>query len=214
MGLFSRYDREPAKSNPEPAKSGFQPTAKTPAGTPASTTTSKNPAKKTIPTPTRRQAEQARRDRIQPVLTRKESRRKENESRYRARDEAMAKVHAKPHNALIRDWIDRRWNVAEFILPAMILFFVATIAIMYIWPSVMTWASYIIWAVFALLILDTIWMWIGLRRQLKIHFPNEPIKGKFSYALTRMMLLRRSRMPPPRVKRGTRFVWPNPDDHR
>ena len=198
MGLFSRYDREPAK----------------PAQAPSDSAGARGPTKKAIPTPTRRAAEQARRDRIQPVLTKKQARQKQREAEYKTRDEAMARTHAKPYNAMIRDWIDRRWNVAEFILPVMVLFFVGTIIAAQFWPQVMVYGTYAIWVIVALLILDTFWMWFGLRQQLREHFPEEALKGKFSYALSRIMLMRRSRIPGPRVKRGTRFVWPNPEDRR
>ena len=200
MGLFSRYDREPA----QPAKPAQAPPE---AG-------ARGPAKKAIPTPTRRAAEQARRERIQPVLTKKQVKQKQREAEYKMRDEAMAKTHAKPYNVMIRDWIDRRWNIAEFILPVMILFFVGTIVAAQFWPAVMMYGTYGIWIIVGLLILDTFWMWIGLRQQLRTYFPDEAFKGKFSYALSRMMLMRRSRIPAPRVKRGTSFVWPNPGDRR
>jgi len=200
VGLFSRYDR----ATPEPAA----------ASTPIEPGGAKGPTKKSIPTPTRRAAEQARRDRIAPVLTKKQAKQKQREAEYKLRDEAMARTHAKPYNVMIRDWIDRRWNIAEFILPVMILFFVGTIIAAQFWVEVMVYGTYAIWAIVAILIIDTVWMWLGLRQQLRTHFPSEPFKGKFSYALSRMMLMRRSRIPAPRVKRGTRFIWPNPEDRR
>ncbi len=200
MSLFKPYDKEPKDDKTAAAPGGQAAATPPPSG------------KKNIPTPTRRQAEQARRDRLQPVLTRKQSRAREREARYRARDEAMAKTHARPYNALIRDWVDHRWNLAEFALPVMVLLFMLTIVGSYIDPQLMLYSPYVIWGVFLLLILDTVFMWFGARKHLQIHFPDEPLKGKFSYAFSRSMLMRRSRMPIPRIKRGTKFTWPPSGD--
>jgi hypothetical protein len=200
VGLFKPYGARPDAS------------AQTPTATDTSST--RGPAKKTIATPSRKQAEADRRNRIQPVLTRKESKAAERDARFKARDEASAKMNAVPSNALIRDWVDRRINVAEFALPLMLLVFVVTIAGTYFWPGFMLVVSYAIWGIFALLILDVTWMWMGLRRQLGIFFPHESRKGKLGYALSRVMLMRRSRVPAPRVKRGEKFQWPNPADSR
>ncbi|MDR0488643.1 MAG: DUF3043 domain-containing protein [Propionibacteriaceae bacterium] len=189
MGLFKPYDAEPTKEVQTPPK-------------PNAT------AKKSIPTPTRKQAEQARRQRLQPVLTRKQANAIEREARYKSRDEQLAKTHALPYNALIRDWVDHRWNLAEFALPGMLLVFVGTMVGAYFLPSLMMATSYIIWGIFLLLIIDTFLMWFGCRTNLKLYFPGEPLKGKFSYAMSRSMLMRRSRIPAPRVKRGSRFQWP------
>ena len=203
MGLFKPYDKDKDKATAEQASEPD-----------AAVSQVKTPTKKAIPTPTRKQAEQARRDRIQPVLTKKEAKRAEQTARYKARDEQMAKVNALPYNALIRDWVDRRWNLAEFALPGLLLVFVATIAGSSYWPPLMMISSYLVYGIFGLIVLDTIWMWAGLRKQLWAAFPGISLKRKFSYALSRSMLFRRSRTPPPRVKRGSKFVWPNPEDVR
>jgi len=172
----------------------------------------KGPAKKTVATPTRRQAEQARRDRIQPTLTPKQAKAREREARYKERGEAEAKIHARPVNTMCRDWVDRRWNLIEFILPVMLLLFVGSIVGSGAVPLLVGISAYLIWGVFILVILDMTIMWMGLRRQLRTHFPSEPLKGKFRYVLSRAMLMRRSRVPAPRVKRGTKFVWPPAED--
>ena len=202
MGLFKPYE-QPAKATGD----NLEPVAQTGPVKVAAT-------KKSIPTPTRKQAEQARRQRIQPVLTRQQAKAKEREAKYKARDESMARVNARPYNAMIRDYVDGRWNLAEFILPLILLVFVATIIGAY-WSRALTYvSSYVVWAIFALLIIDVVWMWLGLRTQLKRHFPDQPLKGKFSYALSRCMMMRRSRTPAPRVKRGTKFTWPPKEELR
>lgn len=191
MGLFKPYDEQPTEvSTPGSA----QPPVKT--------------QKKSIPTPTRKQAEAARRNRIQPVLTAKQAKAQERQARYRARDAEMAKTNSLPYNTMIRDWVDHRWNIAEFALPILILMFVATLLMSTRFPALYSVFPIVIWGFFGLLVLDTVLMWFGCRTQLKNHFPHEPLKGKFSYAMSRSMMMRRSRNPVPRVKRGSKFSWP------
>jgi len=202
VGLFKPYDKDKATED----KKVEEPTPETGAVKPST--------KKSIPTPTRKQAEQARRDRIQPVLTKKEVKKREKDAQFKARDEQMAKVNSQPYNVLIRDWVDRRWNLAEFALPGMLLVFVISIVATSYWPPLMVVSTYLIYAVFAVVVLDTAWMWYGLRKKLKEVFPDISLKRKLSYAMSRALLFRRSRTPAPRVKRGTKFVWPNPEDHR
>ncbi len=212
MGLFKAYDADAKAKQPETA------TPKSPSASAGSVNASnesgslKNPAKKSIPTPTRRQAEEARRQRLQPVLSKKEARLKEREARNRARDESMERVHARPYNALIRDWVDHRLNLAEFMMPLMLLVLVVALVGSTWLPAVMLVSMYAIWALVILLVLDTGWMWFGCRKQLKAHFPDQPLKGKMSYAISRAMLMRRSRQPAPRVKRFAKFAWPHQSD--
>ena len=198
MALFKPYDNgtnSPATSEP--------------ASVPQA---AKNPTKKQVPTPTRKQAEQARRDRIQPVLTKREAKLKEKEARYKALNETNAKVAARPVNTLIRDWVDHRWNLSEFAIPVMLLIFVAMMVAGYLWPAVVLVLPWLVYAVAILMVVDVAVMWLGLRHQVQLYFPGEPMKGKLSYAFSRAMLFRRSRQPAPRVKRGSKFVWPNPED--
>ena len=198
MALFKPYDNGTASSQKT------QP--------PSETETAKNPAKKQVPTPTRKQAEQARRDRIQPVLTKRQANLKNKEAKYKAQNEAMAKVHSRPVNVMIRDWVDHRWNLAEYAMPGMLLVFVGLMIGAYVWAPLALILPWVIYAVFFLLVIDIAIMLLGMRHQVNIYFPGEPMKGKWSYAASRAMMFRRSRQPAPRVKRGTKFIWPNPDD--
>jgi len=198
VALFKPYDNGSASSE----------TTQSPTETP----TQKMPAKKSVPTPTRKQAEQARRDRIQPVLTKKQANLKNKEARYKAQNEAMAKVHARPVNALIRDWVDHRFNLAEFGMPAMLLIFAAMLVGSYAWPPLVMVLPWVVYGVAILMVIDISIMFLGLRHQIRIYFPGESMKGKWGYAFSRAVMFRRSRSPAPRIKRGTKFTWPNPED--
>ncbi len=73
--------------------------------------------RKTAPTPTRREAEAARRARLNPQLSPKEARKRDRQAQYAARDKQFATVEASPARTLMRDHVDARFNPAEFAMP-------------------------------------------------------------------------------------------------
>jgi hypothetical protein len=119
----------------------------------------------------------------------------------------MQKMHEAPAMTLIRDYIDCRWTIAEFLLPAVLLIIVIPLALGGL-PRVMNIAVIVSFALYLGMIVDLAVIWFGLRRWLRRLFPDEPLRGKLSYASSRAMLLRRWRKPPAVVKRGSKFVWP------
>jgi len=189
--LFKPYESQSDQPSPEPVK---------------------NSAKKQVPTPTRKQAEQARRDRLQPVLTKKQANAKNRDAKYKVQNEQLAKTHARPVNAMIRDWVDHRWNLSEFIMPGMLLLLLLIIAAGYIWPQLGAILPIVMYAVVIVWVADTAVMMLGMRKQVRTYFPEETMKGKWGYAWSRASMFRRARQPAPRVKRGSKFVWPYPGD--
>jgi hypothetical protein len=169
----------------------------------------KAPAKKTGATPTRRQALAARQQRINPVLDKKEAKRRNRQARAKAQDDSYQRIHAKPVNTMIRDYVDTRWSIAEFVLPILLLVLVSTMlgGQNAVFMVVGLGVSY---SAMLLVVIDTYVMWRGCRKAIRQHFPNEPLKGKFGYAASRAMSMRRTRRPQADVKRGSKFVWPRP----
>ena len=166
---------------------------------------------KNRPTPKRKDQEAARR---QPLVVadrkqaKKLDRAKRNEQMYRTRqamltgDESGLPARDKgPVRRYIRDHIDARWNLAEFMLPVMLivlaLSFLRTNEIL----SIVTILTY---AILLTAIVDTLLMWRGLRKRLTAKFGEEAAKAKGNgmYAAMRAFQLRRSRMPRALVKRG------------
>jgi len=86
--LFKPYERAGAASQPSP-----EPTPDVVAG----------PVKKQVPTPTRKQAEEARRQRLHPTPTKKEARALDRQARNSRRDEQLQKVEGQPGKVLLRD---------------------------------------------------------------------------------------------------------------
>lgn len=166
---------------------------------------------KNRPTPKRRDQEAARR---QPLVVadrkqaKKVDRAKRNEQLSRTRqamltgDEAGLPARDKgPVRRYIRDFVDARRNLAEFMLPVMLV----VLALSFLRTStVLFFVTILTYGVLLTAILDTVWMWRRLRRRLVEKFGAEAAgaKGNAMYAAMRAFQLRRSRMPRALVKRG------------
>ncbi len=166
------------------------------------------PGAKNRPTPKRRDQEAARK---QPLVVadrkaaKKAERAKRMESNTRMRsamvtgdDRYLPPRDKGPVRRFVRDSVDARWNIAEFLLPLMVM----TLALQFFRA---TWAAYVFLAVYALIliaVLDGFFAWRGIKKKLRAKFPDENLKGLGPYAGMRMMQMRRLRMPKPMVERG------------
>ncbi|MCE1179481.1 MAG: DUF3043 domain-containing protein [Micrococcales bacterium] len=166
------------------------------------------PGAKNRPTPTRREAEAARR---KPLVDtdRKSAKAADRDARRAqaaATREAMMTGDEKnlpprdkgPERRYIRDYVDARWNIGEFMLPLMLI----VLALSFIRQ---TWALTLVFiGVYGLLfiaIADAVLMWRRLKKQLIAKFGDEP-QGGAMYAIMRAFQMRRGRMPRPQVARG------------
>ena len=165
---------------------------------------------KNRPTPQRRDQEAARR-RPLVVTDRKAARdadrQKRREQQLRMRqamvtgDDAHLPARDKgPVRRFIRDAVDARWNLGEFMLPVMLV----VLALSFVRT---TWAITIVFvAVYGLLLvaaLDAFLMWRRLKKKLVAKFGEAGrARGLAMYAVMRAFQMRRSRMPRPLVKRG------------
>jgi Protein of unknown function (DUF3043) len=157
--------------------------------------------KKDRPTPTRKEAEAARRQRITTTLNKKEARQAASRHARAERMRALSAREATPEKALMRDYIDARFNVGEFLLPAVVVILAVTIVGSY-WPTVTlisTLAMYLF--IFGVLV-DGYLMWRGFKKVLAARLPKASPKGLLLYGMTRSTQIRRFRRPAPRVKRG------------
>ncbi|GAA4398939.1 hypothetical protein GCM10023153_24360 [Ornithinibacter aureus] len=166
---------------------------------------------KNRPTPKRKVQEAARR---QPLVVadrkqaKKLDRAKRNEQMYKTRqamltgDESGLPARDKgPVRRYIRDYIDARWNLAEFMLPLMLI----VLALSFLRTNeILFFVTILTYAILLTAIVDTVLMWRGLRKRLTAKFGEEAAKAKGNgmYAAMRAFQLRRSRMPRALVKRG------------
>lgn len=162
------------------------------------------------PTPTRKEAEAAARERARAGIDKKAARKLLREKRAEANKkmrEGMKTGEEKylpardqgPVRRHIRDWVDSRISVAEFLLPLLILIMVLQSSGS---ERLQSFSSGLWAATILLLVVDTLWIRLRLQRELKAKFPDESLKGTTFYALVRMLQLRFMRLPKPRVKLG------------
>lgn len=166
------------------------------------------PGAKNRPTPKRRDQEALNKRPL--IVTDRKAATKQDKA---ARREAMAKQRAGmmtgdekylpardkgPRRRFIRDTVDARWNIGEFMLPIMLivllLSFVRT-----------NWALLLVFVLVYGLILvaigDAVLMWRRTRRKMDDRFGGAQ-KGDAWYAIMRAFQMRRTRMPKPQVARG------------
>jgi hypothetical protein len=170
----------------------------------------KGPGAKGRPTPTRKESEAARRERAKAGLDKKAAqkvlreRRNENNAKVRAGmrsgdERYLPKRDQGPVKRFIRDFVDARLSIAEFLLPLLLVI----MAMQYSGSTALLKFSNTLWGTTLLVVaLDTLWLMYRLKRALRAEFPEESLKGTSFYTLMRVLQLRWLRVPKPRVKLG------------
>jgi TRAP-type uncharacterized transport system fused permease subunit len=171
------------------------------------------PGGKGRPTPSRREAEAARKARAKGAANKKEAakllreRRQEQNAKMReamksgderylpARDQGKVR-------RFIRDRVDSRLSMAEFLLPLLVIIMILT----YTGNEDLNRFGQSLWMVTILLVtVDTVLLVVRVKRDLKQRFPEESHKGAVFYAILRAMQVRFLRMPKPNVKLGQKL---------
>ena len=160
--------------------------------------------KKARPTPTRKEAEAARRQRVNRPMSNRESRRIAARQTRAERMKTMAVRDQTPEKALMRDYIDARLNLGEFLLPSVVVILAITLLGSY-FPNVAILTTLLMYLFILAVVVDGFLMWRGFKRVLAKRFPNAPTKGLLMYGMTRSTQIRRFRLPPPRIKRGEAY---------
>jgi hypothetical protein len=170
------------------------------------------------PTPSRKEAEAAAKERAKVPRTRKE----QMAAQRLARSESSAKVRAGmkageekyllprdkgPVRRFIRDFVDSRVSFVELLIPLLIL----TMVLGYSGSTqARSWGNAILMGTVLLVVVDMVALRFRLRRQLAARFPDEPVKGTTYYAITRALQMKFMRLPKARVKIGQAL----PEDYR
>jgi hypothetical protein len=162
-------------------------------------------------TPKRRDAEAARKKRMTPPRTRKEAnalhRERSKDQRAKQRmamagtgdDRYLPARDQGPVKRYIRDWIDSRRTIGEFLIPVFFLMFILMIVLTPITQYVGSFAWVII---LVLLGFDSIRIIRGVKRDVAAKFGESETHGITMYALMRSWQMRRLRLPKPAVKPG------------
>lgn len=164
------------------------------------------------PTPKRKDAEAAARERSKLILDKKAAkkvvrdRRAEGTRKMRdalkTGDERYLPTRDKgPVKRFVRTYVDSRFCIAEILLPALLVIMVLS----YSGSSSLRGLGFSLQSVVVILtIIDTVWFIFRLRRQLRVELPDESLRGVNSYALTRAIQMRFMRLPKPTVTIGGR----------
>jgi Protein of unknown function (DUF3043) len=167
-------------------------------------TTTGTGGKKDRPTPSRREAEAARRERVNRTLSNREARQVAARQARAERLRRLGDRERAPEKALMRDYVDARLNLGEFLLPAVVVILAITVLGSYL-PEIAVITTLAMYLFIFAVIADEYLMWRGFKRVLAERLPNAPTKGLLMYGMTRSTQLRRFRMPPPRIKRGEAY---------
>lgn len=160
------------------------------------------------PTPSRKAAEQARKQAMKPPVSRKEQLKREREARSSIRARQQEALHSGeekylplrdrgPVKRFARDFVDRRRLVAEYLLPILILTFVLTML-----PQ--PWASigFYGWlGATAVTVVEEFIVIRGLKKECAKRFPGQTTRGVTLYVLLRTTQLRRFRLPRAQIAR-------------
>jgi len=168
------------------------------------------------PTPSRKEAEAARKAALAGTTGPKAARNATREARAQEREASRAALmsgdpkrlpprDAGPVKAYVRDFIDSRLSVGELFIPV-------ALAVLLLGFLKVDWVQLLlvyIW-IFMLLgvVLDGLWISYKLKRGIAAALPNESASGATFYGIMRALQLRRFRLPPPRVGLGGKPAKP------
>jgi magnesium-transporting ATPase (P-type) len=169
-------------------------------------------APKGRPTPKRSEAQSQRRSVANTSMTRKEAAKRQREERRSALErqrQALASGDERylpardkgPVRRFARDFVDSRFNIAEFFLPMAVVILVLSMVRVAALQNI----ALLLWlVVIVLIVLDSFVTAFRLKKQLNERFASENRRGAVAYALMRSLQMRRLRLPKPQVKRGER----------
>lgn len=166
-------------------------------------------AGKGAPTPTRKEREAANKRPLVPSDRKeatKQSRAKSTEARERARagmaagDERYLTARDRgAQRRYVRDYVDARFNVGEFMIPLMLFVIILTFTPT---PAVQLYGILALWAFVLVAIIDSFVLGLKVHKRLGEKFGVSKVeKGVRWYAAMRAVQLRIMRLPKPQVKR-------------
>ncbi len=143
--------------------------------------------------------EQSKRER-----TARDDLRRKQQAALRTGDEKHLPARERgPVRRFLRDYVDRRWNVAEFMLPMLVLILVLS----YIGQPWSLGLVTFLWTFTIIgVVLDTFLLLRGMKRELAArNFDADETNGARFYTVLRSTQLRRFRLPRAQVKRGEKL---------
>lgn len=167
------------------------------------------PGAKNRPTPTRKEAEAANKRPLVPTdrkaaakaqrAAMRDARVKERQAQFTGDESHLPARDKGPERRYIRDYVDARWSVGEFLLPIMLVVLVLS----FVRQSMIQLVVFLL--VYGLIIvaaIDCAIMWRRIKKGLQATLGHGASKGSLMYAVMRAFQIRRSRLPRPQVARG------------
>ncbi len=170
------------------------------------------------PTPTRREAEAARRARAKKPRSRKDRSKAQRAARTTSSKEIRAGLKAGderylpkrdrgPVRRFVRDYVDARFSFGEIVIPLMLV----TLVLGYSGnPDLAAMGNSILMGTLLVVVLDMVILRFRLKRELGRRFPGEAQRGATYYAMVRVLQMRFMRLPRAQVK----INQPLPDTYR
>lgn len=161
------------------------------------------------PTPTRKEAEAAAKQRAKSVIDPK-SRSKDQRLSQAARvreamrtgdDRYLPARDQGPVKRFVRDWVDARVSAIEFVLPLLVIILLLGFSNS---QSMRNLGAILQIAALLLIVIEGSWVVFGVRRAVRAKFPDASTKGLAYYSMLRAMNLRFLRMPKTQVGPGGR----------
>ncbi|MGH1551054.1 DUF3043 domain-containing protein [Leifsonia poae] len=165
---------------------------------------------KGAPTPSRREQEAARKRPLVPT-DRKEAARaaraKQAEAREKARvgmaagdDRYLTARDRGPQRRYVRDYVDARFSIGEFLIPVMLIVIVLTFLPS---PVLQVYGLFALWGFFLIAVIDCFVLGFLIQRRVGDKFGKTKVeRGLRWYGAMRALQLRIMRLPKPQVKRG------------
>jgi hypothetical protein len=165
---------------------------------------------KGAPTPSRREQEAARKRPLVPT-DRKEAarnaRQKQSEAREKARlgmaagdDRYLTARDRGPQRRYVRDYVDARFSIGEFLIPVMLIVIILTFLPI---PAMQVYGLFALWGFFLIAVIDCFILGIVVTRRIGDKFGKTKVeRGLRWYGAMRALQLRVMRLPKPQVKRG------------
>ncbi|WP_374010282.1 DUF3043 domain-containing protein [Leifsonia sp. LS-T14] len=184
------------------------------AETPATETPEETAARlkqgKGAPTPTRREQEAARKRPLVPTDRKeaaRDARAKQAEAREKARlgmaagdDRYLTARDRGPQRRYVRDYVDARFSIGEFLIPVMLIVIILTFLP---WPAMQVYGLFALWGFFLIAVIDCVVLGFLIQRRIGAKFGTTKVeRGLRWYGAMRALQLRIMRLPKPQVKRG------------
>lgn len=143
-------------------------------------------------------------ERLHPVLTKKEIRQRDREASAAARERQYTATESRPERVLLRNYVDSRWNPAQFTWPVLLVLLVLAFLGPYV-AALSVISVILIWTVFVVDAVAIWWSWRGYKQELTARHPGAPTRGLLTYMMSRMIMPRRFRQPACTVARGQEY---------